>query len=206
MKSTFVRSVTPIVWISISGLLFSSCGPSSYLSSNATHMQVNLDVDPNSFDLVRLPEIKNSSKTIAGIQIGNRYGNRYAIIDNSVNFYGIGISGMNRSLPIISLGLLEYPVLKAAIWFKKGGFPSGSYVTLLFGSILAAGVNNQIWDPTPNAIGILNRRLVEENPDVDLIIDPKYKIDESHGWIFSESQVTLNALGAKLKASEKKRP
>jgi hypothetical protein len=65
-------------------------------------------------------------------------------------------------------------------------------------------LNNSTWIATSSidAMRSVNRQLIEDNPNVDLFIYPKYNITTSNGLFTNKANVTINSKGAKLKTND----
>jgi hypothetical protein len=72
---------------------------------------------------------------------------------------------------------------------------------LILGLPFAGATNNLLWNGVA-ASGLTNQvyyKLVDENPDVDVFVNPKYKVDYHPGIFTQKAHVILNATGATLK-------
>ena len=66
---------------------------------------------------------------------------------------------------------------------------------------LAGMTNNFIWNGAALS-GLTNQlyyKLADENPDVDVFINPKYKVDYKLGLFSQKATVNANVMGATLK-------
>jgi hypothetical protein len=74
-------------------------------------------------------------------------------------------------------------------WAMILGFPfAGATNNLIWNGVAASGLTNQVY-----------YKLVDENPDVDVFVNPKYKVDYHPGIFTQKAHVILNATGATLK-------
>ncbi len=96
---------------------------------------------------------------------------------------------------------------KKNIFFKNDDGRDKNYGSLRTGWALALGLpfagatNNLVWNGVA-ASGLTNQvyyKLVDENQDIDVFVNPKYKIDYRTGIFTQKARVILNATGATLK-------
>ena len=61
-------------------------------------------------------------------------------------------------------------------------------------------LNNLTWGRASlkNASWEVNRRLVEENPEIDVFLNPKYKIEYTQGLFTQKAKVKAKVMGAKI--------
>lgn len=203
----------------LAAVLITLSGCRSTLSTgNGGYTDLSLTVNPSDYELVRLDEIKSSTKQIAGIPLDKNVGLDYGHVDRFFSFSSAGSknsgSAAYRVQPILTLALIEIPTLfiSGALWGVRsytinpnngnlvvrrplGGL---AFFTFVVGSGISAAYNNVIWDPSKRAIQRLNREIVDQNPDVDVFLNPKYTIERNQGIFQSEAKVRLNAMGAKI--------
>ena len=75
------------------------------------------------------------------------------------------------------------------------------FPTALGGLVLGGIANNATWTHTSTnaAFRNANLKLIRENPDIDLFIYPKHKIEQTVGIFHNSADVTIFSKGAKLK-------
>ena len=74
-------------------------------------------------------------------------------------------------------------------------------VALLLGVPVGGMVNNIVWSGSATS-GLTNQmyyRLVDENPEVDIFTNPKYKIDYKRGVFGQKATIKADVMGATLK-------
>jgi hypothetical protein len=204
-------------------LSFSLTSCSRYLQSgNGGFSDVSLNRNSDEYTIKRLKEIELDGNAICGIPgLGaqnNRNKNKSGLV---FRFNGIEIGRTPRIAPILTMLGFTYAYGKLAqttfgrkteTITENYGFGSYSYKITgdykLRGGIqyvLAlpfAGIsNNLLWNGIA-ASGLTNQvyyKLVNENEDVDVFVNPKYKIDYKLGLFTQKAHVKLNATGATLK-------
>jgi hypothetical protein len=132
-------------------------------------------------------------------------------------FNGIEIGRTPRIFPIITMLGFTYGygyLAQEAFGRKKETFNTGfgSYTVkgdyrlrkglqYIVGLPFAGISNNFLWDGVA-ASGLTNQvyyKLVDENQDIDVFVNPKYKVDYHPGIFTQKAHVILNATGATLK-------
>jgi hypothetical protein len=210
----------------VSAVLITLSGCRSTLNTgNGGYTDLSLTVNPSDYELVRLDEVKSNTKQIAGIPLDKNVGLDYGHVDRFYSFSSASTknqgSAAYRLQPILTLAVLELPILylSGQLW-KVRGFDvdnNGNYrethplrglafMTFVIGSGISAAYNNALWDPSKRAIQRLNREIVDKNPDVDVFLNPKYKIERNQGIFQSEATVRLNAMGAKIETVNNPKP
>jgi hypothetical protein len=72
---------------------------------------------------------------------------------------------------------------------------------MLIGVPVGGMINNLVWSGSATS-GLTNQmyyRLVDENPDVDIFTNPKYKIDYKLGVFNQKATIRADVMGATLK-------
>jgi hypothetical protein len=84
--------------------------------------------------------------------------------------------------------IINYGSLRTG-WAAILGLPfAGATNNLLWNGVAASGLTNQVY-----------YKLVDENQDIDVFVNPKYKVDYHPGIFTQKAHVILNATGATLK-------
>jgi hypothetical protein len=210
----------------VSAVLITLSGCRSTLNTgNGGYTDLSLTVNPSDYELVRLEEIKSNTKQIAGIPLDKNVGLDYGHVDRFYSFSSASTknqgSAAYRLQPILTLAVLELPILylSGQLWkvrsydFDNNGnyrethpYRGLAFMTFVIGSGISAAYNNALWDPSKRAIQRLNREIVDKNPDVDVFLNPKYKIERNQGIFQSEATVRLNAMGAKIETVNNPKP
>jgi len=177
-------------------LLFSSCSSSLY-TSNASRDQRPLLFD-GEYDIEELGEIQSTGKAFWGIPISQK---KYKRKNGNIGVYFNGVSLMKtpKLLPILTLLSLDFffttsimqPIFGKKIetitydagtpyeysYERNEGNRLGFVPGLLLSLPFAGTINNFIWSgATAEASSTIERRLIEENPDIDLFFFPKYEV------------------------------
>ena len=215
------------VFLAFVVLSTSSC--SKYLQSgNGGFSDVSLNRTSDEYSIKRLKQIEMDGNAICGIPgLGaqnNKNKNKSGMM---FRFNGIEIGRTPRIMPIITMlgftvaytaltqtviknnnvKIYGYETNKKNTFFVNDDYYSdklGSLRTgwaVLLGLPFAGATNNLLWNGVA-ASGLTNQvyyRLVDENPDVDVFVNPKYKVDYHPGIFTQKAHVILNATGATLK-------
>ena len=179
--------------------LITSCS-SSFIAASGGYSDIALNINSDEFEITRLKPVNSVSTQVFGIPIDANIGNRAGKVDRFYSFNGIGTK---KWMPVVTLTALE--IIPMA--YVTAGATFGIAGWLVPGLILVplvAAINNAMWSPLSRAKQRLNRKLIEENPDIDVFLNPKYKIENRMGFFDSESMVTLSAMGATIKKTNKK--
>jgi len=207
----------------VSAVLITLSGCRSTLNTgNGGYTDLSLTVNPSDYELVRLDEIKSNTKQIAGIPLDKNVGLDYGHVDRFYSFSSASTknqgSAAYRLQPILTLAVLELPILylSGQLWkVRSYDFDNNrethpyrglAFMTFVIGSGISAAHNNALWDPSKRAIQRLNREIVDKNPDVDVFLNPKYKIERNQGIFQSEATVRLNVMGAKIETVNNPKP
>ncbi len=195
----------------LSMLSISSC--SKYMQSgNGGFSDVSLNRNSDEYSIKRLKTIELDGDAVCGIpgllgSKNNKNKNKTGMI---FRFNGIEIGRTPRILPILTMiGFTGfYSNLVQQIGGKKvdnygynekNKIPTGA--SLLIGLPFAGVSNNLLWNGIA-ASGLTNQmyyKLVDENPDVDVFINPKYKVDYKLHFFTQNAKVKADVTGATLK-------
>ena len=210
-----------IILLSSLALTLTSCR-STLNTGSGGYTDLSLAVNSSDYELVRLDEIKSTTRQIAGVPLDKNVGLDFGHVDRFFSFSSASTknqgSAAYRLQPILTLAILEIPTLNLSgqLWKVRSyefddnnnyrethPFRGLAFLTFVVGSGVSAAYNNALWDPSKRAIQRLNRQIVDKNPDVDVFLNPKYKIERNHGIFQSEATVKLNAMGAKIRTAER---
>jgi hypothetical protein len=202
MKNHLTKS---FLFLAVS-ILMVSCA-SNTMISNGGYSDVSLNTNSDQFELKRLKEVKAEGNAIFGIPFDKKVGNKSGII---VRFNGVNLLGSNRILPIITLVGLSIAggsILNEAVGFKDNsdGYKLGLAVSSALVLPVTGIINNQIWSfsASGRASQKLNRELVENNPEIDVFLNPKYTIDKNNGLWTQKAVISVKTMGATLKVDNK---
>lgn len=199
-----MRKLKIITLIIIGTFSFTSCY-SSMITASGGYSDISLNVNSDEFEIVRLEPVVSVSTQIFGIPNDEPIGYD---IGNVNRFYSFNSIGTKKWMPIASLAVIEIIPMSISIT----GFSLANYGSFYTGvgflgmglAVVAAGINNAIWSPLNRAKQRLNRKLIENNPNVDVFLNPKYTIDNKLGFFTSTSRVSLSAMGATIKKTNEK--
>lgn len=214
-----------LFYLSLALVIISSSSCSKYLQSgNGGYSDVSLNRNSDEYTIKRLKQIELDGNAIFGIPgIGaqnNKNKNKSGLM---FRFNGIEIGSTPRLAPIITMLGFTYgfkKIIQAAGGQKyvKGELlytdPFGqniydvkqknkipNVVSYLLAIPVAGATNNLLWSGVA-ASGLTNQvyyKLVDENPDIDVFVNPKYKVDYHPSIFTQKAHVILNATGATLK-------
>ena len=79
--------------------------------------------------------------------------------------------------------------------------PPLGVVNIIGGLVVGGAVNNFVWHKTSSnqALRKANKKLIEENPSIDLFVYPKYNIQTRTGLFTNKTNISMSSKGAKLK-------
>ena len=178
-------------------LFLNSCA-SNQLISNGAYSDISLDRNSSEYELSRLNEITSEGSSIFGIPMDKSVGNDYGMV---VRFNGVNVSGTKRVLPILSLlatSIVLGPTMSEILSLNDNTL--GTVVALP----VAGAINNLSWGQitsTSRAFQRFNRKLVQDNPNIDVFLNPKYEVDQRLGLFKSKTKVKGRVMGATLKTN-----
>ncbi len=208
----------------ISGLLLLSVsfltGCNKYIKSGiGGSTDVTLTRNSAEYDIKRLKPVELDGSALFGIPgfgTNNKNKNKGGLI---FKFNGVAIGSTPRIAPILTMlgftygyGLIAQELITVnrtttyTDWsgntFRvKGRGPLQLPFAMAIGLPLAGMTNNLVWQGSA-ASGLTNQmyyQLVDQNPDVDIFTNPKYKIDYKHRLFTQKATINANVMGATLK-------
>ena len=190
-----------------------SCA-SNQLISNGAYSDISLTRDSSQYDLQRLAEIKAEGKAVFGIPIGESDDN-YGMV---VRFNGVNLSGTKKIFPILTLLATTFAVGTAIQTtggtnediYDEDGYDNPNYgdqnfslpVSFIAAIPIAGIINNFIWGQsaaTSRAFQKFNRKLLVDNPNIDVFLNPKYEVSQKIGIFNSQTNIKGKVMGAYLK-------
>ncbi len=197
LKITFLVSLA---------ILVTSCSSLSSIS-NGGYSDLSLNKDSNEYELKRLKEIQAEGTAFFGIPMkaDKKQGTIFRL-------NGINIGKSNQIGPILTM--LAYTAVTGFAVNEIAGskiqdFEEKDNLGLLPSFAIAipiAGIiNNATWSGSAlkNASWNLNSRLVDENPDVDVFLNPKYEVEYNQGIFNQRAKIRANVMGAIIKTENK---
>lgn len=168
-------------------LILSSCSKTLLITQGEQGYAGELN---EKYELVELNTVSTSAKSFFGI--GRGANNKDGVI---TNFVRSNITYPQQNF-IRVLTLLSYSAI----------LPIFAAPNILFGHVLGGiavggAVNNIFWNKTSlnAAMRSANKKLIEENPSIDLFIYPKYNIQRRNSLFTNKTNVNIISKGAKLK-------
>lgn len=186
-------------------ILVSSCSSLSSIS-NGGFSDVSLNRNSNEYELKRLDPITVEGKALFGIPMKAK--KKRGVV---VRFNGIELGKSSQALPILTMigytfgtGVLINDIVGTNDDWESSNFGDdklGLPLSLVAALPVAAILNNFTWSGAAkqNASWNLNSRLVEENPNVDIFLNPKYEVEYSQGVFTQKAKVTAKVMGATIK-------
>jgi hypothetical protein len=194
-------------------VISTSCG-TNQLVSNGAYSDISLTRNSNEYDITRLKEITSEGKAIFGIPVDKKTGNKYGTV---VRFNGVQLSGTKRIFPILSMVVLSAATgqaIQGLFGYKTETLRSGNYSytyntdykiglvpATIIGLPISGALNNLIWPESSmtRAFQKFNRQLVQDNPNTDVFLNPKYEITTKTGIWTSRTTVAGKVMGATIK-------
>ena len=198
----------PLLCLAIA--LLTSCN--QYIKSGiAGSTDVSLTRNSDEYTIKRLKPIELEGSSLFGIPgfgTTNKNKNKTGMV---FKLNGFTIGSVPRILPILSF--LSTSVASGILVQSIGGTVNdyqsnlcGQYkinfpIAMLIGVPVGGMINNLVWSGSATS-GLTNQmyyRLVDENPDVDIFTNPKYKIDYKLGVFNQKATIRADVMGATLK-------
>ena len=198
----------PLLCLAITFL--TSCN--QYIKSGiAGSTDVTLTRNSDEYTIKRLKPIELEGSSLFGIPgfgTNNRNKNKTGMV---FKLNGFTIGSVPRILPILSF--ISTSVASGILVQSIGGTVDndqsnrfGQYkinfpIAMLIGVPVGGMINNLVWSGSATS-GLTNQmyyRLVDENPDVDIFTNPKYKIDYKLGVFNQKATIRADVMGATLK-------
>ena len=186
-------------------VLMSNCS-SLQTISNGGFSDVSLNKNSDEYELKRLNEINVEGKAIFGIPMKAK--KKQGTV---VRFNGIDLGKSNQVLPILSM-IVYTGVTGMAInelagtkddWnsWNYGEDNIGLLPSFAIALPIAAILNNLSWSGSAlqNASWNLNSELLEQNPDIDLFLNPKYEVEFTQDVFTQKAKVKAKVMGAIIK-------
>ena len=190
MKLNFKNS---LMLLAVAIFSFQSC-KTNQLVSNGAYSDISLTRDASQYDIKRLKEIRTSGKSIFGIPIDKKVGNNFGTV---VRFNGVELGGTKRILPILTMISTSLIVGSAT----SAAFDMELLTGTLIGLPISGALNNWYWPEasTTRAFQKFNRKLLQDNKDIDVFLNPKYEISTKNGIWTSKTNLKGNVMGATIK-------
>ena len=192
--------------------LFTSCSNKLYTNSGAIP---NATFSTNQYDIKEI-EITKQGSSIMGIPVKPESSNVSGII---FTFNGVRINKVPQIVPILSM--IGYTCVSAELMRQLGvGKKNESTYTnwsgytytvdlgtklnglsFLVGLPVAATINTLTWrgvSSLSSAGSQINTDLISKNPEIDMLLFPKYEIETQYNWFSESSIVNLKVKGAVL--------
>lgn len=206
-----------IILLSLFAIVLSSCR-SQVGVSNGAYSDISLNRDSKEYTVTRLKEINSESNAIFGIPTDKSMSKKQGLV---VRFNGINLTASKRFWPIVSMVGLTFvtgKMISSAGGYKqetiKQDYGFGSYeytvdsdkpkigmgLASLIAIPISGFINNQLWDGSlSRAAWEANSKLLKDNDDIDVFLNPKYDIDVKKGIWTQNAKLKLRAMGAKIK-------
>ena len=183
-------------------------------SGNGAISDMSLNRNSNEYDVKRLNEIEVSGNSFWGIP-SNSYNankNKKGLI---VRFNGLELGRTPKIFPILTMAAYTVGVGNTiSSLFGKKDVKSGNNIckgcgdpkvglipSMVLALPISGALNNFTWSGTAfsGATNELNYRLVTDNPNVDVFLNPKYTIDYHMGFWKQTANVKAKVMGATIK-------
>lgn len=198
------------ILILIAIIPFTSCN--QYIKSGmagSTDVMLNRNSDEYTIKRIKPIELEGSSLFgIPGFATNNKNKNKTGMI---FKLNGFTLGRTPRILPILSFltmtaasGVLIQEIGGTVTNYQSnryGQYKINTPVAFLLGVPVGGIINNFVWSGSATS-GLTNQlyyKLVDENPDVDIFTNPKYKIDYKQGVFNQKATIKADVMGATLK-------
>jgi len=202
--------------LALSAMIFlSSCSSRLLVSSGAKSNEPLIFNGEYKFDT--LEPITVNGKSIFGIPTSSHLGQYKNKNGFLFSFNGVEVGRTSKILPTLTMVTFSFysARLVQAIGGEKPIYQKipggGSYISgyenrikfvpaLILGIPIAGATNNLLWQSSAfsGASSTFRYRLIEENPNIDLFIYPKYTVEYKSGIWTQSSTLTGRAIGASL--------
>jgi len=178
-----------ILFVLTATLILSSCSKTLLITQGEQGYAGELG---EKYELVELNTVSASGHSLFGI--GNGEIKKDGVI---TNFLGPNL-GYSQSNALRVLTFFVYSAMLPILTPPLGP------LNILGGIAVGGAVNNLVWNKTSSnqALRNANKKLIEENPSIDLFVYPKYNIKLRNGLFTNKANVTIISKGAKLKTSD----
>jgi hypothetical protein len=182
--------------------VITSCSKKMY-SGNGAISDISLTRNSSEYDMKRLNESEVSGKSFWGIP-SNSYKtnkNKRGLI---VRFNGLELGRTPQIFPILTMAAYTFGV-QQLIYSLNSKTPSNKkdmvIPSFLIALPISGALNNLTWKGSAfsGATNELNYRLVTENPNVDVFLNPKYTIDYHIGFWKQTANIKAKVMGATIK-------
>jgi hypothetical protein len=183
--------------------VITSCSKKMY-SGNGAISDISLTRNSSEYDMKRLNEIEVSGKSFWGIP-SNSYKtnkNKRGLI---VRFNGLELGRTPQIFPILTMAAYTYgaqQIIRGFISKDASNIKVKDVIpSVLLALPISGAMNNLTWKGSAfsGATNELNYRLVTENPNVDVFLNPKYTIDYHIGFWKQTANIKAKVMGATIK-------
>jgi hypothetical protein len=216
MKNVFLRSLLALAII----IQLTSC-KTQMIVSNGGYSDISLVRESKDYSIKRLAEVSSDNAAIIGIP-RNKSANKTRGMVFRFNGYNVSdIKGVFPILSMIGLSVTTGYIINELVGYRsetvpgysfeeptdeyKLGFGTSGYVVpLIVGSILAipvsGAINNLVWHNSAfkRAAFSTNNKLLQDNPGIDVFLNPKYEIQRHNGIWKQTATIKLKAMGATI--------
>jgi hypothetical protein len=222
MKKIALRLLLAIIVV----LQLSGC-KSQMIMSNGGYSDISLVRESKDYSIKRLEEINTESNAVFGIPFDKSVSKKQGFVFrfNGINLNATG--GALPIISMIGLSLTTGFILNGIVGYRKDvttrtsggilyneesydkyklglGF-SGRIIPVMIGSILtipiSGAINNQIWSGAAysRAAFNANSKLLMDNPDTDVFLNPKYELEKRQGLWSQKAKIRMKVMGATIK-------
>ena len=184
----------------ISVVILSSCSAHKTIG-NGAFSDISMNVDSEKYELNRLNQIETDAWSLFGIPEKPVKKTGFVVkfngmqLNSGSRFLGISTSQL---VPIFSLLVNTVGVGLSIDYALPESVPLGASLIIAFP--IAGTLNNMIFYKSAQNLAIrrMNARLIEENPDIDVFLNPKYNIEFKNKIWTQEATIKANVMGAKF--------
>jgi len=184
----------------ISVIVLSSCSVQKSIE-NGAFSDISINVDSEKYELNRLNEIETDGWSFWGIPDKPVKKTGFVVrfngmqLNSESRFLGVSTSQL---VPIFSLLVNTAGIGLAIDYALPESVPLPTSIAIALP--IAGTLNNLIFYKSAQDLAIrkMNARLIEENPEIDVFLNPKYNIDFKNKIWTQEATIKANVMGAKF--------
>jgi len=172
--------------------IITSCSKSLYIS-NGGFSDLSMNVNSTEYDLYKLKTIDSEGNSFFGIPGSTK--KEQGIV---VRFNGIQLGKTPKICPILTL--LSYSFITSYTLYN---ITENLPISIMISLPISGALNNFTWynSALQSSAYNLNNKLLLENPEIDVFLNPKYQIRNKIGLFSQHSTINARVMGAKIKTN-----
>lgn len=196
--------IKKLSFILIAVVFMTSCSTQRSIG-NGAYSDISLNRDSDQYTLKRLEEVNAESRAIFGIPLDGDVAKKEGVI---VRFNGIKLNAQKRIWPVLSMVALSVAtgsiINDIAGYNDNGERTLGLALSSVIGIPIAGAINNQVWSDAAlsRASWNANSELLQNNPEIDIFLNPKYEVKNNNGLWSQKATLKANVMGARILTDE----